>query len=177
MTTITYLLHNTMFVLQRRTRWYLIFTGSLIACAVAWAFATFSLARSRAEHVELESTAMRHMTLGIRGMEVRAEVADTLARRMQGLSGRSALVPNTGMLLVFEEDDLHGIWMRDMRFPIDILWLDSTLKVVSLKERVDPASYPETFYPSEPVRYVLELPAGFMSTYGISEGDQVWVEN
>lgn len=165
-----------MFALQRRTRWYLIFTGSLIACAVVWTAGTYALMQSRTADEMLQSTAMRHVALGIRGVNIEAEVADTLSRRMQGLSGRSGLSENTGMLFVFEEDDRHGIWMRDMRFPIDILWLDSTLKVVSLKEYVDPASYPETFYPSEPVRYVLELPAGFTSVHGITEGDQVWVE-
>ena len=50
-------------------------------------------------------------------------VADTEASRIQGLSGTPSLSPNGGMLFDFEADGAHGIWMKDMKYPIDIVWL------------------------------------------------------
>ena len=65
---------------------------------------------------------------------VRAFIADSDVERKRGLSGRPNLVDGTGMLFVFKESGEHGIWMKDMRFPIDILWLDERLRVVFIKE-------------------------------------------
>lgn len=101
---------------------------------------------------------------------VAAEIVDTDALRQQGLSGRAGLAAGEGMLFVFDTDNTWGIWMKDMRFAIDIVWADSAGTVVTVAARVAPESYPEVFYPAAPVRYVLELPAGFAAEYGIAEG-------
>ena len=60
--------------------------------------------------------------------------------------------------------------MKEMNFPIDIIWLDENLKIVAIKENAMTESYPEVFTPSTPARYVLEVPAGFVQKNKISVG-------
>ncbi len=110
----------------------------------------------------------RHIQIG--NTTVAVEVADTEALREQGLSGRSDLPNGQGMLFVFESDDTFGIWMKDMLFPIDIVWADASGTVITIAKNVAPDTYPKVFYPSTPARYVVELPAGFAAAHGVAEG-------
>jgi len=103
------------------------------------------------------------------------EVADDEVERDRGLSGRDKLEPNRGMMFVFDQLDFHGIWMKDMKFPIDIIWLDDTQQVVTIKTYISPDSYPEVFRPTQESLYVLEVPAGFVKTAEIKIGDQLVV--
>jgi len=98
---------------------------------------------------------------------VNAEIARSRDQRMQGLSGRTSLEENTGMLFIFEEDAMHGIWMKQMFIPIDIIWIDKDLLVVHTEENVSPDTYPEVFRPEIEARYVLEVPAGFVERVGV----------
>ncbi len=111
-----------------------------------------------------------HAVLG--GEALLLEIADTGVLRMQGLSGHPPLAQNEGMLFVFPADDKHSFWMKDMLFSIDILWLDSEYRIVDVKENATPESYPKSFTPSVPVRYVLELPAGFFELHKLKKGDR-----
>ncbi len=101
------------------------------------------------------------------------EVADTEPERQLGLSGRLNLTEGQGLLFVFDSDDKWGIWMKDMRFAIDILWADAAGRVVTVVQNADPGSYPQIFYPTLPARYVLEVPAGYAGRHGIAEGSQL----
>jgi uncharacterized membrane protein (UPF0127 family) len=96
------------------------------------------------------------------------EVAMTPQSWEKGLSGRSSLAPNTGMLFVFNRPDIWAIWMKDMLFPLDIVWLDVTRKVIKIEENVAPETYPKTYEPKISARYVLELPAGTVKSTGIT---------
>jgi uncharacterized membrane protein (UPF0127 family) len=64
------------------------------------------------------------------------------------------------MLFIFDKPATYPFWMKDMKFPIDVVWLNSDHNVVTVKSNVSPASYPETFQNSAPAQYVLELKAG-----------------
>lgn len=101
------------------------------------------------------------------------DVVSTDLLRQKGLSGRESLADGTGMLFVFDTSDRWGIWMKDMRFAIDILWIREDGVVVTLKEHVAPESYPTVFSSTEPARYVLELPAGFARKHGVGEGSVI----
>jgi uncharacterized membrane protein (UPF0127 family) len=101
------------------------------------------------------------------------ETADTKEKRLIGLSNRSNLAANQGMFFVFEEPGYHRIWMKDMNFPIDIIWLNDVKQVVSIKENVTPDTYPESFKPSKESLYVLEVESGFVKKKGIKIGDQL----
>lgn len=102
-----------------------------------------------------------------------AEVADTFATRVQGLSNRKSLPENRGLLFVFEEADQHGFWMKDMLFSIDIIWISEDKKVVHVEENVSPDTYPNAFAPSESALYVFEINAGEADKKGIKLGDEV----
>ena len=104
---------------------------------------------------------------------VTVEVADTDDERLAGLSGREALHPGNGMFFIFKEVGLHGIWMKDMKFPIDILWFDQYGELTHFEEHVAPESFPETFYPISPSLYVLEVPAGFVQDKALKIGDKI----
>ena len=120
---------------------------------------------------EVHTTSMRTVTID--GISIAVDVADTEILREQGLSGRTSLSEGKGMLFVFDTDGLWNIWMKDMRFPIDIVWADVDGKVVTVALDIAPETYPEVFSPSSPARYVLELLAGFAAAQGIVEGSQI----
>ncbi len=103
-------------------------------------------------------------------------IADTPEKQIQGLSGLAVLHPTQGMLFVFGASDYHQIWMKDMLFPLDILWMDQDFKIVDIKHAATPESYPEIFTPHEKSDYVLELNAGFTEKNNIKIGD-VFVPN
>ena len=100
-------------------------------------------------------------------------LALTDAEREQGLSGQTDLAPNTGLLFVFDTPGSYGFWMKDMKFPIDMVWVGENMRVVTTKEGATPESYPQIFYPNAPSMYVIELPAGTMRVNNLSVGDSV----
>lgn len=112
-------------------------------------------------------------TLHIGRTAITYTVAETAEERTQGLSGRRSLGVNEGLLFVFPNVGAHGIWMKDMQFPIDIIWIDDNLRIVDIKADARPESYPEVFYPRESARYVLEVNALFAEIKGIRVGDTV----
>jgi uncharacterized membrane protein (UPF0127 family) len=104
------------------------------------------------------------------------ERADTEAARELGLSGRASLSPGSGMLFVFDGEEERGFWMKDMRFSIDIIWADTKGRVVTIAADVSPDSYPQTFYPTSPAHYALEVPAGFAKAHAIAIGTKIVVK-
>lgn len=100
-----------------------------------------------------------------------AEVANKDWTRAQGLSGRDGLEPNQAMLFEFESDAMWAIWMKGMKFPIDIIWLDKNKQVVHIESNVEPEGSPYTEYrPPVPARYVLEISAGGANKSNIKVG-------
>lgn len=132
-------------------------SGIIVAALAATLFVTFSMQ-------------VNVVTLGAPSGAVQALVADSNSERVRGLSGRQAFPEGQGMLFVFANNQRHGIWMKDMKFAIDIVWIDQTYKVVTVRSNVHPSTYPEVFRPSRNARYVLELPAGKAASLGIAPG-------
>jgi hypothetical protein len=119
-------------------------------------------------HLVFMASPVGYVTVGNTSISV--EIARTEAAREAGLSGRTSLAPNTGMLFVFESEEVRGFWMKDMRFSLDIIWADASGTIVTILSDVTPQTYPKIFYPSAPATYVLEVPAGFAKSHGIAEG-------
>jgi uncharacterized membrane protein (UPF0127 family) len=99
------------------------------------------------------------------GKVLQTEVMVKDEDRAMGLMFRPSLPLDHGMLFLFERPDFHSIWMRNCKFPIDILWLDAAHKVVHLAEKVPPctakeASDCEVYQPLARANYVVELNAG-----------------
>ena len=110
---------------------------------------------------------------------MKVELALTPEEQTQGFSGRSGLGENEGMLFVFDTPGKYGFWMKDMLFPIDMIWLAppssggvNELQIVFIKKNATPESYPETFVPDQDARYVLEVPAGFSERNDLQVGDR-----
>ena len=82
--------------------------------------------------------------------------------RAMGLMFRPSLPRDRGMLFIFERSEFHGIWMKNCRFPIDIVWLDEDKKVVHVAESVPPckAEPCPVYSPLRRAAYVVELNAG-----------------
>lgn len=108
------------------------------------------------------------------GERWRVEIAKTPGQLTKGLSGRPSLSPGSGLLMVFGSDGYHGIWMKDMNFPIDIIWLNADMSVVKVENNAQPADYPRVYAPNVPSRYVLEVPAG--AAFRIKPGDKLRLE-
>lgn len=109
----------------------------------------------------------------IGGVPISIEIVGTNTLRERGLSGRESLGADEGMLFVFPVEGLYQFWMKDMRFPIDIIWLDSEYRIVDVHQKVKPETYPETFTPKVKIRYVLELPAGFFENHQLKMGNML----
>lgn len=101
-----------------------------------------------------------HLTMRLGDTVFTAQVAQTPAERAKGLSGVTQLGKNDAMLFVFDGDGKPGMWMKDMKIPIDIIWLDAHKKVVSIVQNVSPDTYPQVFTPKADARYVVEVAAG-----------------
>ena len=103
------------------------------------------------------------------------EVARTDEEKARGLSGREALLPDHGMLFVYEAPTRPTIWMQGMRFSLDILWIKGG-RVVDLVLGANPPSWgesPPVFVPRQEAEYVLEVPAGFADRLGVRLNDPV----
>jgi uncharacterized membrane protein (UPF0127 family) len=107
------------------------------------------------------------------------ELAVTPQQQAQGLSGRPGLAPGTGMLFIFESESLHSFWMKDMRFPLDMVWISAEYAVVDITEDVSPPAPSQTtsdlpkYMPAEPAQYVMEINAGEAESADIGIGDMV----
>lgn len=105
-------------------------------------------------------------------LRVNVTVADNDATREKGLSGKEALAPDEGMLFVFDHPQAYGFWMKDMRFPIDILWIAQGQLVDITTDAAIPVPGQElpVYYPRVPVDHVLEVRAGFAKEHGLRTG-------
>jgi uncharacterized membrane protein (UPF0127 family) len=100
------------------------------------------------------------------------ELAQTTEQLKSGLSNRKFLGENSGMLFVCENAGKHSFWMKDMNFPVDIIWIDSDNKVIDITKDAQPCGLDECEIYRAPsaVKYVLELPAGFSQKHSIETG-------
>lgn len=113
-----------------------------------------------------------------RTLTVNADIAASAGERKKGLSGRESLEINRGMLFVFDESGNYPIWMKGMKFPIDIIWIDETKKIVyiapsALTEPGKKDNELVIYKPGTNAKYVLEINAGLASANNLQVGDSV----
>jgi uncharacterized membrane protein (UPF0127 family) len=96
------------------------------------------------------------------GKVLHAELMIKDEDRMMGLMFRPSLPLDRGLLFVFEGLDFHGIWMKNCKFPIDIVWLDEEHRVVHVAEAAPPckAEPCPVYQPMKKAAYVVEINAG-----------------
>lgn len=102
-------------------------------------------------------------------------LADTNHRRKKGLSNTESLAKDGGMLFIFDDPDYYGIWMKDMNYPIDIIWVDENFEVVDFQENASPDSYPNSFIPKSEAQYILEVNSGLIESRDIQLGDRLLI--
>jgi uncharacterized membrane protein (UPF0127 family) len=94
------------------------------------------------------------------------EIAYNQAARIRGLSGRPCIPAHQGLLMDFGKDGHYRIWMKDMKFPIDVVWIGSDHKIAAVEINFKPSTY-DSRHPERsevrvnqiPARYVLEIKA------------------
>ena len=118
-------------------------------------------------------------TVIINATKIVTEVAQNSADRDKGLSGRSCIEPNHGMLFIFDKPGQYPFWMKDMKFPIDIIWIDSDKTIIHIENNLQPCSSEvlrPTYKPNDASMYVLETVGGFAEKYDILKGTRVGFE-
>ena len=146
-----------------------LFTKAVIVLIAIVAVAYITEPYSYGAKGESSGESIREINIG--GSVIRATIADTFEAREKGLGDRDSLSEDEGMLFIFPREDRYGIWMKDMRFSIDILWLSADGTIVDMRENVSPSTYPTSFLPKLSAQFVLELPAGFATAHNIRIGD------
>lgn len=118
----------------------------------------------------------RQVNVTVNGVELVADVAATNDQRSKGLSVKDTLNESEAMLFVFNTEREHSFWMKGMKFPIDIIWLDDDKEVVHVEHSLEPCIPDEFCQPYDPddnSLYVLETVAGFAQKYNVTDGTQV----
>lgn len=105
------------------------------------------------------------------GQQLTLEVADTSEARQKGLSGRDGLPRDRGMLFVHDAEGLWGFWMKDTRFPLDLVFLDSERRVVDIHQ-MQPYAL-EVYYPAQEAQYIIEMTAGLADAWSLALGQVV----
>ncbi|MGC8538046.1 MAG: DUF192 domain-containing protein [Candidatus Micrarchaeia archaeon] len=121
----------------------------------------------------------REVVVRIGSYALKAELSDTFVKRMIGLMYRDGLEKDHCMLFDFHREEKYGIWMHNMRFPIDVLWVGSNMQIVDMlafAKRCGNIVRCKTYKPSEPARYVIELPSGYITEKGIAAGMRISIE-
>ena len=101
------------------------------------------------------------------------EVVENEDDKKRGLSGRSNIRDDQGMIFIYAEQDRRCMWMKDMNFSIDIIWLDENEVISHIEANVTPETYPNSFCGETDAKYVIELKGGVADSNGVRVGDNV----
>lgn len=151
----------------------------IIGVAIFIAFVGFLTKRTQTFKFNPTPTPESKKEIRIDSTTIRVDLADTESERRNGLSGRESLEQDEGLLFIFDRKDIFPtFWMKDMKFPIDIIWINDE-KIVKIDKNVPPP--PEgaedknlkLYNPDKPIDYVLEVNAGFSDRHNIKVGDGV----
>ena len=125
--------------------------------------------------VKLESVEFPRGTVKLDDVVLEVQIADTAPRKTRGLMFQDMLPFDQGMLFVWNESGTHSIWMLNMQFPLDIIWIDGNGTVVHIEKNIQPCktavetvTCPSYKSGSKESKYVLEVTAGFVDKFDIS---------
>lgn len=113
-------------------------------------------------------------TITIRNQTFTVSIASSMQEQEKGLSDRASLPQNQGMYFPFSSPGFYAFWMKDMKFPLDIIFINNG-KVVTVYKDLQPGvgNNPPIYKPYQPANAVLEINAGLANKYTISHGDIV----
>jgi len=110
------------------------------------------------------------------GVSIKAEVADTPGKRERGLMFREKLSMMSGMLFIFSVAAPYRFWMKNVKIPLDIIWLDSNRQIVYIMEDLQPCSVDPCadFGPKGMASlFVIETASGFVRENRLARGMRV----
>lgn len=126
--------------------------------------------------VKLEQTEFPHGIIKIDDVTLQVQIADTKPLQARGLMFQDSMSYDQGMLFVFEGEGVRSMWMLNMQFALDILWIDANGKVVHIEKDTQPCksaletmSCTFTNGNEQPAKYVLEVTSGFVDMFNITE--------
>ncbi|MGY6275964.1 DUF192 domain-containing protein [Methylomonas sp. MgM2] len=110
--------------------------------------------------------------------QIKVEIADTHQRRKTGLMHRPSLPENSGMLFVYQDSAIRGVWMKNTLIPLDVLFLSDNGKVVSMLHNLQPCGKEPCpiSVSTENARYMLEVTAGSIDKHHIGIGDMLLLD-
>ena len=133
-------------------------------------------------YIEIESVQTQQQEqnktalVSLGGVNVTASLSTTPDSQSKGLSIKDSLNEKEGMLFIFESPQKYSFWMKDMKFPIDIIWINSTGKIVHIEKNLSPCYLLlpcPSYAPENDSLYVLEVVSNFTNKFGVSVGDSV----
>lgn len=130
--------------------------------------------------VKLEQAEFPKGLVKIDDVTLQVQIADTRPLQTRGLMFQQKLPYDQGMLFVFDDQGIRSMWMLNMQFSLDVLWIDSDGKVVHIEKDTQPCKSPlETMACTftngngEEAKYVLEVTSGFADKFGITENSKL----
>lgn len=130
--------------------------------------------------VKLEQTEFPRGIIKIDDVTLQVQIADTKPLQTRGLMFQEKLPYDQGMLFIFEDQGIRSMWMLNMQFSLDIIWIDAQGNVVHIEKDTQPCkSALETMTCTftngngEEAKYVLEVTAGFVDKFGITENSKL----
>lgn len=121
--------------------------------------------------------AYERQKISINSMEFIVDISNDECKRSLGLSGRTSISDDGGMIFIFEDDASHGFWMKDMNFPLDILWLNKDGEIIWIENNIQPVTYPEIYGENVISRSVVEIKSGLVGEGNVKIGDRVIILN
>ena len=121
--------------------------------------------------------------VSVNNFNLTVDLAITDDQKAEGLAVKDYLNENEGMLFVYEQPSRQTFWMKDMKFPIDIIWLDANGTVVHIENTLQPCvsvlnsdvsilNCP-LYTPHNGSQYVLETIAGFSQKHNVKIGTDI----
>ncbi|MBA3976858.1 MAG: DUF192 domain-containing protein [Nitrosopumilus sp.] len=112
----------------------------------------------------------------IKGLDINVILAETPDQKTKGLSVKNSLKENEGMLFIFDSPRKNSFWMKDMKFPIDIIWINSDYRIIHIEKNLPPCTsflICKSYSPDENSQYVLEVNSNYTTKNNITVGDKV----
>ena len=130
--------------------------------------------------VKLESVEFPQGTIKLDDQILVVKIADNDSLRVRGLMFHDELPFDQGMLFVFDQSGTRSMWMLNMQFSLDIIWFDENLHVTAIEKNVPPClttievvTCRENGVSGDNAKYVLEVTAGFVDEFGITENSKL----
>lgn len=127
---------------------------------------------------KLEQTQFPRGIIKIDDVTLQVQIADTRPLQTRGLMFQEKIPYDQGMLFVFDDQNVRSMWMLNMQFALDVLWIDADGKVVHIQKDAQPCKSAIetaacTFTNGRSAKYVLEVASGFVDKYNITENSKI----